>query len=87
MVVRAIIAALDADESTTIRLPAFTQALRFWGPAVGIIPKVLVDLVQGAVGADWAMRGYGPRPDAGERLVMERKAGEEGKRGERGDGK
>ena len=71
MVVRAIIAALDADESTIIRLPFYAQLLRIWGPAVGILPKAVVDFVQWAVGADMAMKGYGPRPDAAERMHAE----------------
>ena len=71
MVVRAIVAALDSDESCIVRLPVYTQLLRFWGPAVGVIPKPLADLIQWMVGADTAMREYGPRPDAAERLRAE----------------
>jgi hypothetical protein len=71
MVVRAIVEALDADTSTIIRLPFYAQLLRVWGPPVGILPKPLVDLVQWLVGADTAMKKYGPKPDAAERLHAE----------------
>ena len=72
-VVKAIISALDEDESRVIRMPFYTQMARFWAIGVGIAPSWLVDLVQWAVGADHAMMGYGPRPDAAERLAMEKK--------------
>lgn len=71
-VVKAVIAALDEDESRTIRMPFYTQAARFCTIGVGIVPKWLIDLVQWVAGADHAMVGYGPRPDAAERLAMER---------------
>ena len=72
-VVKAIISALDEDESRVIRMPFYTQMARFWTPGVGVAPSWLVDLVQWVAGADFAMIGYGPRPDAAERLEMEKK--------------
>lgn len=72
-VVKAIIAALDQDESRVIRMPFYTNVARIWPIGVGLIPKYLVDLAQWLAGADHAMSGYGPRPDAAERLAMEKK--------------
>jgi hypothetical protein len=74
--VKAIISALDEDESRVIRMPFYTQIARFWTIGVGIAPTWLVDLVQWMSGADHAMVGYGPRPDAAERLQMEKKDSE-----------
>ena len=54
-------------------MPFYTQFSRFWSVAVGIVPKWLVDFVQRLSGADHAMLGYGPKPDAAERLLEERK--------------
>jgi all-trans-retinol dehydrogenase (NAD+) len=71
-VVKAIISALDENESRVIRMPFYTETSRFWSVGVGIVPKWLVDLVQRLAGADHAMLGYGPRPDAAERLLEER---------------
>lgn len=45
-VVEQIVQALDAQESRTIRLPFYTQMARFIGPAVGILPKWLDDVLQ-----------------------------------------
>ncbi|RXK38820.1 hypothetical protein M231_03875 [Tremella mesenterica] len=68
-VVKRIIAAIDYDESQVIRLPFYSNLARFMGPAVGIVPKWGVDLLQRIAGADHAMRSYGPHPDAAERLI------------------
>ena len=72
-IVQAIISALDDDKSRVIRMPFYTQFSRFWSVEVGIVPKWLVDFVQRLSGADHAMLGYGPKPDAAERLLEERK--------------
>jgi hypothetical protein len=72
-IVKAIISALDANESRVIRMPFYTQAARIWSVGVGIVPKALVDLVQWIAGADTAMSDYGPKPDAAERLAEERR--------------
>jgi hypothetical protein len=53
-------------------MPFYTQAARFWSVGVGIAPKFLVDFVQWLAGADHAMIEYGPKPDAGERLIQEK---------------
>lgn len=71
--VKAIISALDADESRVIRLPFYSHFARFLGVGVGVSPKWVVDGAQWVSGADWAMSGYGPKPDAGERLNMKRR--------------
>lgn len=72
-IVKSIISALDEDEGRVIRLPFYTEMARIWGVSVGMAPKWLTDLAQRVSGADWAMRGFGPRPDAGERLESSRK--------------
>lgn len=72
-VVQAIISALDANESRVIRMPFYTQAARIWSVGVGFVPKRLVDLVQWLSGADHAMSEYGPKPDAAERLLEEKR--------------
>lgn len=59
-----------------IRMPFYTNAARLWPVSVGLVPKYLVDLVQWLAGADHAMIGYGPKPDAAERLAMEKKHSE-----------
>lgn len=71
-IVKAIISALDEDESRVIRMPFYTQIARFWTIGVGVAPSWLVDLVQWMAGADHAMVGYGPRPDAAECLQKEK---------------
>jgi all-trans-retinol dehydrogenase (NAD+) len=72
-VVKSIISALDANESRVIRLPFYTNVARVWSVGVGIVPKRVIDLVQRFVGADFAMSEYGPKPDAAERLLEEKK--------------
>ncbi|WVQ94409.1 hypothetical protein IAU59_001488 [Kwoniella sp. CBS 9459] len=72
VVVKEIISALDARESRVIRLPFYTQAARFMGDAVGVVPSWLRDVLQRIAGADHAMKEYGPRPDAAERLLEEK---------------
>ncbi|KAK8861319.1 hypothetical protein IAR55_002138 [Kwoniella newhampshirensis] len=71
-IVKHIISALQMGESTTIRLPWYTQAARLMGDGVGLVPAWLRDFLQSIAGADHAMRAYGPKPDAAERLAMER---------------
>ncbi|ORX36408.1 hypothetical protein BD324DRAFT_656836 [Kockovaella imperatae] len=73
VVVKEIIDALDCHESRVIRLPWYTNLARIMGPGVGIVPKWLADLLQWIAGADQAMSEYGPKPDAGERLLVERR--------------
>ncbi|WVQ83557.1 hypothetical protein IAT38_005698 [Cryptococcus sp. DSM 104549] len=79
-IVKQVIAALDEGESRVIRLPWYTNAARVMGDGVGVVPRWMRDGMQWYAGADWAMRGYGPRPDAGERLIAERQAQESEKR-------
>lgn len=55
-----------------IRLPFYSQVARVWSVGVGVVPKWVGDVVQWLSGADRAMREYGPRPDAGERLAARR---------------
>jgi len=70
-IVKAIISALDEDESRTIRMPFYTNFARIWSVGVGIVPKWLVDFVQWLSAADFAMIDYGPKPDAAEKLLAE----------------
>ncbi|KAI9632328.1 uncharacterized protein MKK02DRAFT_40631 [Dioszegia hungarica] len=72
-IVKALIAALDADEGRVIRLPFYSQMARVWGVGPGLMPKWLMDIVQWLSGADWAMRDLGSRPDAGELLEARRR--------------
>ncbi|GFZ42843.1 hypothetical protein JCM24511_00561 [Saitozyma sp. JCM 24511] len=74
VVVKAVIDALDAGESRVCRLPWYTHAARGMGVGVGVVPKWMADLLQRLAGADHAMSAYGPKPDAGERLLAERRA-------------
>ncbi|KAK1920816.1 hypothetical protein DB88DRAFT_468999 [Papiliotrema laurentii] len=78
VIVKQIIDALDAEESRVIRLPWYSNVARFMGPAVGIVPKWLGDcclrelrLMKQVSGADFAMKEYGPSPDAAERIASE----------------
>lgn len=71
--VKAIISALDADESRIIRLPFYTELLRIWGSAVGLLPQWLMDFGQKFTRSSFAVEDYGPKPDAGERLQIARK--------------
>ncbi|ODO09319.1 hypothetical protein I350_02919 [Cryptococcus amylolentus CBS 6273] len=71
-IVKQIISALDANESRVIRLPFYTNLARFSGDGVGLVPAWMRDLMQWLLGADHVMKGYGPSPDAGERLEVER---------------
>ncbi|WWD16779.1 hypothetical protein CI109_101211 [Kwoniella shandongensis] len=71
-VVRAIISAMEEQESRIIRLPWYTNGARFMGDGTGLIPAWLRDALQWVAGADFAMREYGPRPDAAERLAAEK---------------
>ncbi|OWZ26062.1 hypothetical protein C349_07099 [Cryptococcus neoformans var. grubii Br795] len=73
-VVEHIISALDDNESRIIRLPFYSNFARFCGDAVGLVPAGARDFVQWLSGADHAMKGYGPTPDAGERLLAERQS-------------
>ncbi|KAK4683972.1 hypothetical protein P7C73_g6237, partial [Tremellales sp. Uapishka_1] len=73
VVVKAIISALDAQESRVIRLPFYTEVGRLLGVGVGILPTYVTDAIQWFAGADWAMREYGPKPDAAQRLLQEMK--------------
>jgi len=70
-IVKAIISALDENESRTIRMPFYTNFGRIWSVGVGIVPKWLVDFVQWLSAADFAMIDYGPKPDAAEKLLAE----------------
>jgi all-trans-retinol dehydrogenase (NAD+) len=45
-IVKAIIEALDAHESRTIRLPIYSNLARFMNPGVGLLPNWLIDLGQ-----------------------------------------
>ncbi|WVN90403.1 uncharacterized protein L203_105639 [Cryptococcus depauperatus CBS 7841] len=72
-IAKQIIDALEENESRIIRLPSYTNLARFSGDAVGLVPAWMRDFVQWLSGADHAMTEYGPRPDAGERLAMERR--------------
>jgi len=64
-VAKAIIAALDEQESRTIYLPFFTHFVRW----VGILPSYGRDFFQWLSGADYAMEGFvkvsGRRPEEG----------------------
>ncbi|WVQ73872.1 hypothetical protein IAR50_003453 [Cryptococcus sp. DSM 104548] len=71
-IVKQIIKALDENESRVIRLPFYTNLARLSGEGVGLVPAWMRDFVQWLSGADFAMKGYGPSPDAGERLAAER---------------
>ncbi|AAW45076.2 retinal short-chain dehydrogenase/reductase, putative [Cryptococcus deneoformans JEC21] len=73
-VVEHIISALDDNESRIIRLPFYSNFARLCGDAVGLVPAGVRDFVQWLSGADYAMKGYGPTPDAGERLLAERQS-------------
>ncbi|OCF45009.1 hypothetical protein I317_01060 [Kwoniella heveanensis CBS 569] len=46
VIVKEIISALDARESRVIRLPFYTQAARFMGDGVGLVPSWLRDILQ-----------------------------------------
>jgi len=71
-IVKAIISALDEDESRTIRMPFYTNFARIWSVGVGVVPKWLVDFVQRLSAADYSMFEYGPKPDAAEKLLAEK---------------
>ncbi|WRT65434.1 uncharacterized protein IL334_002377 [Kwoniella shivajii] len=71
-IVKSIVHSLDENVSSTIRLPFYTNAARFLGEGFGFIPCWLRDTIQHIAGADHAMRHYGPRPDAAEKLQLER---------------
>jgi hypothetical protein len=83
----AIVGVLGGGRANTVlRLPLFTQSARLLNPGSALVPDVLLRLshwVSWMVllrtdyqlsGADWAMTHYGPRPDAGQRLELERAA-------------
>ncbi|WVF66797.1 hypothetical protein IAT40_001539 [Kwoniella sp. CBS 6097] len=74
VVVKEIISALDARESRVVRLPFYTQAARFMGDGVGLVPSWLRDVLQRIAGADHAMMEYGPHPDAAERLLKDKQS-------------
>ena len=71
VIVKEIVDALDCHESRIIRLPWYTNFARFLSPGVGVFPKWLGDLLQWIAGANHAMKDYGPKPDAAERMLAE----------------
>ncbi|WVW79729.1 hypothetical protein I302_101699 [Kwoniella bestiolae CBS 10118] len=73
-VVKLIIDNLDSRESAIIRLPFYTNLARIINDCVGVVPSWMRDLIQRVAGADHAMVEYGPRPDAAQRLAMERES-------------
>ncbi|WWC59961.1 uncharacterized protein I303_102524 [Kwoniella dejecticola CBS 10117] len=72
VIVKRIIENLDQGTSEIIRLPFYTQLSRFLGDGVGVVPSWTRDMIQRIAGADHAMRAYGPKPDAAERLALEK---------------
>ncbi|KIJ56770.1 hypothetical protein M422DRAFT_150098 [Sphaerobolus stellatus SS14] len=65
-VAKAVIAALDTQESKTIYLPFYTNFV----PFVGLLPSYVRDFFQWISGADYAMQGFvkvsGRRPEEGD---------------------
>jgi hypothetical protein len=72
-VVKAIITALDAQQSRTIYLPFYTNL----SPVLRMIPSYLRDLCQKFSGADYSMRNFtkvtARRPDEEDLSVTNRK--------------
>ncbi|BEI80182.1 hypothetical protein CcaverHIS002_0107110 [Cutaneotrichosporon cavernicola] len=71
----AIVGALGGGRANTVlRLPLFTQSARLLNPSSALVPDIVLRLSHWVSGADWAMTHYGPRPDAGQRLELQRAA-------------
>ncbi|GMK54551.1 hypothetical protein CspeluHIS016_0111370 [Cutaneotrichosporon spelunceum] len=71
----AIVGALGGGKANTVlRLPFFTQCARLLNPGSALVPDIVLRLSHWVSGADWAMANYGPRPDAGQRIELERAA-------------
>ncbi|WWD08643.1 hypothetical protein V865_006756 [Kwoniella europaea PYCC6329] len=73
-VVKVIIDNLDSRESRIIRLPFYTNLARVINDSVGVVPSWMRDLLQRIAGADHAMKEYGPKPDAVQRLAIGRQS-------------
>lgn len=87
-VAAAIIRALEGRlRQTTLRLPLYTHSARILGPGPSLMPRFITRSLQVVsrrttrqyfrltslfTQQDFAMREYGPHPDAGERLAAER---------------
>ena len=76
VIVKEIIDALDCQESRVIRLPWYTNFAGLLGPGVGVVPQWLSDALRWIAGSDTAMKEYGPKLDAAERLLVEKHAQE-----------
>ncbi|KAK6906952.1 hypothetical protein L486_04327 [Kwoniella mangroviensis CBS 10435] len=73
-IVKVIIDNLDSRESKIIRLPFYTNLARVINDSVGVVPSWMRDLIQRIAGADYAMKEYGSKPDAAERLAVDRQS-------------
>ncbi|RSH84506.1 uncharacterized protein EHS24_006028 [Apiotrichum porosum] len=76
VVADAIVSSLEggpfSKNDTVLRLPFFTHTARLLSPTSALVPGPILKLGHWCSGADWAMKSYGPTPDAGERLELER---------------